>query len=166
MWSETEAKAARVINRPLFTLGVIFVALILVMLCVLSGLSLNLQKLPRGTPTQEILMVDISTEMSTNDYSIRLPVILSGNVSVSDYISEQIWIVTKIKSLGYEMDGRRYDLAIFNRVDSEETVKAYCINLGWDTPNIGAEYLLTAGDIFVPLYDRDVEPFQRFLKIQ
>ncbi len=164
MWSENEPKFARNENRPILILGGIFVAVILVTICALSAMSLNLQKVPRGTPTQEILMVDIAAAMPANDYSVRLPVILTGYVSVSvpASVSEQIWKVTKIRSLGYEMDGRRYDLAIFKRVDSEETVKAYCINRGWDVPDIGTEYVLTAEGIFVPLYERDAGPIQRF----
>jgi hypothetical protein len=90
--------------------------------------------------------------------------ILSGSISVSVSVSEQIWKVTKIKILGYELDGQRYDVAIFKRVDSQDTVKAYCMNRGWDTPDIGTEYLLKAGGIFVPLYKSDAHPIQRFLR--
>ena len=32
--------------------------------------------------------------------------------------------------------------------------------------SLGTEYLLTEGDIFVPLYEPDAHPFQRFLMIQ
>ncbi len=166
MWSENEPKSARNENRPILILGGIFVAVILVTICALSAMSLNLQKVPRGTPTQEVLTVDIPAAMPANYHSIRLPIMLSRSVPVSASGSEQIWKVTKIKSLGYEMDDRRYDLAIFKRVDSEETVKAYCMNRGWDTPDIGTEYLLTAGGIFVPLDERDAGPFQRFLPLQ
>jgi hypothetical protein len=170
MLNENEPKSARIGNRPFLTLGVIFVALIIVAICAISVMSLNLQKVPRPTPTPEIVMVNLPAEVQANDYTVRLPVILTGYVSisapVSATVSEQIWKVTKIKKLGYEMDGRRYDLAIFKRVDSEETVKAYCINRGWDTPDIGTEYLLNTEGIFVPLYERNADPFQRFLMIQ
>jgi hypothetical protein len=172
MWSENEPRATKVGNGPFLAIGVMFVVLIIVASCVFSVISLKSQKEPRPTPTQEILMVSISAAMPAIYFSIRLPVLLSGSVSVpvpvsvSASVSEQIWKVTKIKSLGYELDGRRSDLAIFKRVDSEDTVKAYCINRGWDTPDIGTEYLLNTEGIFVPLYDRADHSFQRFQMIQ
>jgi hypothetical protein len=170
MWRDNETKSTRIGNNPFFILGVIFVALVLVTICVLSVLSLKLQKGLRPTPTQEILTASIPAAMPANYFSIHLPVILSGSVSVAGSVivsvSEPIWKVTKIKSLGYELDGRRYDLAIFKRVDGKDTVKAYCINRGWDTPDIGTEYLLNTEGIFVPLYQRDANPLQRFQMIQ
>jgi hypothetical protein len=172
MLSENEPKSTRVVNGQFITLGVIIVALIIMGICAFVIFSLRQQLTPRPTPTPEIVMVNLPAEVQANDYTVRLPVVLSGSAPVSApvpvpaAVSGQIWKVTKIKKLGYEMDGRRYDVAIFKRVDSEETVKAYCINRGWETPDIGTEYLLNAGGIFVPLDERDADPFQRFLMIQ
>jgi len=98
------------------------------------------------------------TAMQVSYFSIRLPIVLSG--------SEQIWKVTNITSLGYELGDQRYDLATFTRIDSQDTVQGYCINRGWNVPEKGTEYLLTAGGIFVPLYEPEADPYQRFSMIQ
>jgi hypothetical protein len=161
MLSENEPNSARNENGPILILGVIFIAVILMTICALSVLLLNQQKEPRPTPQQDIPVIFIPTAMPIH-FIINLPVTLSGQLSVS----EQIWKVTKIKSLGYELGGQRYDLATFTRIDGQETEQGYCINRGWDIPDIGTEYLLTAGGIFVPLYEPDTHPIQRFSKIQ
>jgi hypothetical protein len=100
--------------------------------------------------------------MPVNNFPIYLPVILVGSVSVS----EQIWKVTNINNLGYELDGQRYDLATFQHIDSQDTAEAYCIDRGLDTPEIGTQYRLNAEGIFVPLDESNADPIQRFLKIQ
>ena len=169
MLSKYEPKYARIKNRPISTLGVIFIAVILVSICAWSVKFLIQQKEPRPTLQQDIPVILIPTAslpaaMPANHFSIRLPIILSGSRPVS--VSEQIWKVTKIKNLGYELGGQRYDLATFKRVDSQDIVKAYCMNRGWDTPDIGTEYLLNAGGIFVPLQESDAHPFQSFLRIR
>jgi hypothetical protein len=161
MLNRAEPRSARFENGPGLILGAIIIAVLFVTICALSVMLPNLQKEPRPTP-QQVPAASLPIATPANLFSIRLPIILSASVSVS----EQIWKVTKIKNLGYELDGQRYDLATFKRVDSQDTVKAYCMNRGWDTPDIGTEYLLTEGDIFVPLYEPDAHPFQRFLMIQ
>ncbi len=85
---------------------------------------------------------------------------------LSESVSEQIWEVTNIVRLGYELDGQYYDLATFTRSDGQDTVTAYCINRGWDVPEIGTEYLFNTEGIFVPLHESDAHPLQRFLEIQ
>ena len=165
MLSENEPKSARIENAPVLTLGVIFLAVILVAICALSVMLLNQQKEPLPTPQQDKPVILIPTAMPANHFSTRLPIILSGYGTVPITVSEQIWKVTKIKSLGYELDGQHYDLATFTRIDGQDTVKAYCMNPGWDIPDIGTEYLLNSGGIFVPLYEPDAHPIQRFLKI-
>lgn len=173
MLSENEPESTRIENGLILSLGVLFIAVSLVSICALSVMLLNQQKQPRSTPQQDIPLILIPTAampaaMPASYFSIRLPNILSeaGSGPVSVSLSEQVWTVTKIKYLGYELDGQRYDLAAFKRVDSQDTVKAYCMNPGWDTPDIGAEYLLNAGGIFVPLEEPDADPLQRFLMIQ
>jgi hypothetical protein len=167
MLNENEPETARNENGPILILGVIFIAVILMTICALSVLLLNRQKEPRPTPQQDIPVIfiptaSLPTAMPVNHFPIRLPIILSGSVSVS----EQIWKVTKIKNLGYELGGQRYDLATFTRIDGQDIAQGYCINRGWDVPDIGTEYLLNAGGIFVPLYESDAHPIQRFSKIQ
>jgi len=125
MLSENEPKSARVENGPILILGVIFVAVILVTICALSAMLVNRQKDPRPTPQQDLPAIfiptaSLPTAMPANHFSVRLPIILSGSFSVP----EQIWKVTEIKTLGYELDGHHYDAAIFTRVDSQDTVKA------------------------------------------
>ncbi len=171
MLSENEPKFARIENRPDLILGVIFLAIILLAICGLSVMLLNPQKEPPPTPQQDMPVIliptaSLPTAMPANHFSERLPLILSGSVSVFVSVSEQIWKVTKIKKQGYELDGKRYDLATFKRIDGEDTVKGYCINRGWDIPDIGTEYLLTAEGIFVPVQEPDAGPFQRFLMIK
>jgi hypothetical protein len=166
MLGENELKSDRIENGPFLILSVIFIVLLLAAICAVSVMLLNQLKEPRPTSQQDIALILIPTAslpaaMPANQFSIRLPVILSGSVSVSG----QIWKVTKIKSLGYELDGQHYDLATFTRLDSQDTVKAYCMNRGWDIPEVGTEYLLNAEGIFVPLYEPDTHPIQRFLMI-
>ena len=168
MISENKPELARNKNWAVLILGAILIASVLMTICVLSVLLLGPQNEPRETPTREMLMIDMPTAMPASHLSISLPIILSGSRPVvsESVVQSQIWKVIKIKGLGYELDGQRYDLAVFKRVDSQDTVKAYCINQGWDTPDIGTEYLLNTEGIFVPLQEPDADPFQRFLMIQ
>ncbi|RPI48599.1 MAG: hypothetical protein EHM56_13475 [Chloroflexi bacterium] len=166
MLIEIKPERARKENRTDLILLALFIAIILLTFCVLSVILLSPQKEPRPTPKQAIPVIlvptaSLPTAMPANYFSVRLPIILSESVSSI----EQIWKVTKIKTLGYELDGLHYDAAIFTRVDSHDTVKAYCMNRGWDTPDIGTEYLLNAGGIFVPLHEPDAHPIQRFLRV-
>jgi hypothetical protein len=161
MLNENEPESARNEDGPILILVMIFIAVLFMTACVLGVWLLNQQKEPRPTPQQDIPILLLPTPMPIH-FLISLPVTLSGSVSVS----EQIWKVTKIKSLGYHLGGQRYDLATFTRIDGQETVQGYCINRGWAIPDIGTEYLLTAGGIFVPLQEPDAHPFQRFSKIQ
>jgi hypothetical protein len=155
-------------NRPAFTLAVIFIVLILLTICILGIKLLSRLVVPGQTPTQVVPVVviptNIPTAMPVNYFSNYFPIVLNESVSVSASASEQIWKVTNINNLGYELDGQRYDLATFMRVDNQETAEAYCIDRGLDIPNIGAEYWLNAEGIFIPLDNS--HPIQRFLKIQ
>ncbi len=170
MYSENEPKSGRFVNRQFITLGVIIVAIIIMAICAFVILSLRRLTAPSPTPTPEIVMVNIPAAVPANNYTVRLPAVLSGYVPVSGpasvplsaVVTEPVWIVMRINRLAYELDGRRYDLATFRRVDSEETVKAYCLNRGWERPDIGTEYLLNANGVFIPLNDSDVDPIQRF----
>ena len=166
MLVKNEPKVIRIEREPGLIPGVIFVVVLLVSICALSVMVLF--ELVKPHPkAQQVIPVLISSAalpdaMQANQFSIRLPVILSGSVSVSG----QIWKVTKIKSLGYELDGQNYDLATFTHIDGQDIAQGYCINRGWDVPDIGTEYLLNAEGIFVPLTQSDAHPIQRFLKIQ
>ncbi len=160
--SESEPVSARFENRSILILSVIFIALLLMAICAVSVMVLNQLKGTRPTPQQAIPAAALPIVMPPTHFLISLPVILSE----SDSLSEQIWKVTKIKLLGYELDGQHYDLATFTRIDGQDTVKGYCMNRGWDTPAVGTEYLLNAEGIFVPLVEPDADPLQRFLKIQ
>jgi hypothetical protein len=169
MLSENEPRSARYENWPSLLIGLLLILGILLTVCALSVLLLNRQKQPHSAPQPEIPVMLIPTAampkaMPVNYYSIRLPIVLSG--SGSSPVSVQIWKVTKIHTQGYELGGQRYDLATFTRIDGQDTVKGYCINPGWDIPDIGTEYLLTAGGTFVPLQEREAHPFQSFFKIQ
>jgi len=169
MLSEREPKSARIENWPVLILLVIFIAVLLMAICVVGVMLLSEMKETRPTPQQDIPVLLLLTEtlptptaMQANHYSISFPMIRSGSGSES----EQIWKVTKIDNLGYELSGQRYDLATFTRINSQDTAQGYCINPGWDIPDIGTEYVLTAGGTFVPLQESEADPFQRFLKIQ
>ncbi len=158
---ENKPKYVRIEREPGLILGVIFVVVLLLAICALGVMVLNELVKPRLTTQQNIPVLIAPAAkpdaMQANQFSTLLPVILSGSVSASG----QIWKVTKIKSLGYELEGQHYDLATFSRIDGQDTVKGYCINRGWDIPDIGTEYLLNADGIFVPLYEPDTQPFQR-----
>jgi len=168
MITENEPERDEIENSPAFTLAVIFIVLFLLTICTLGVKLLSLLMVSRQTTTQVVPLVDIPTDIPTdvptampvNNFPIYFPVILVESVSVS----EQIWKVTNINNLGYELDGQRYDLATFQRIDSQDTAEAYCINRGWDTPAIGAEYWLNVEGIFTPLDNS--HPIQRFLRIQ
>lgn len=90
--------------------------------------------------------------------SVRLPVIQST--------SAPVWKVKKIKSLGYQLGNSRRELAIFIRSSDQVTVQGYCLNPGWDVPEIGAEYSLNDNDIFVPLHEAKPNTVQRFQRIK
>jgi len=172
MSSENEPRYTRDENLPVLLIGLLLIVGILVTACAISVLWFNRQKASQPTPQQEIPAIVIPTAvmppaalptaMQVSYFSIRLPVVLSGSISGP----EQIWKVTNIISLGYELSGQRYDLATFTRIDGQDTVQGYCINRGWNVPEKGTEYLLTAGGIFVPLYEPDADPYQRFSMIQ
>ena len=162
MLSEDEPQSAKII------LGVIFMAVILVIMCCVFGYVLY-DKLrgPDPTALQELPVVSIPTLSAAAPaaiYSMQLPIILGGFGSVSG--SEQIWKVTKIRTQGYELNGQFYDLATFLRIDGLDTAKGYCLNPGWIIPEIGTEYMLTAEGIFIPLHEAVAQSLQRFSKIR
>ena len=166
MSRENELESAENENVQVLILWVIFSAFMLMTICALSFMLFNWWKEPRPTPQPEIPAVILPTAYlptaapPANLFSISFPVILSVSVS------EQTWKVTNINSLGYEVDGERYDLATFTRIDGQGTAQGYCINRGWDVPVLGTEYLLKDGSTFVPLQEPEDDPLQRFLKIQ
>jgi len=165
---ETEPEPAVEKDRSLLIIGVIFLAIILLTTCVSIGLFLTRRAQSRQTPTQEIPAVFIPTATSpagipVNLGSIHLPVILAEPANI---VSTNIWMVTKINSLAYKSGGQRSDLATFKRIDSQDIAQGYCINKGWPTPKIGAEYSLNSQGIFVPLQEPKAHPLQRFQKIQ
>ena len=143
MSNEYEPETNRNEDGPILILVMIFIAVLFIMACALGVLWPNQQKEPIPTPQPDIPVIFIPTAMPIH-FLVSLPVTLSGPLSVS----EQIWKVTNIKSLGYQLDNQRYDLATFTRIDGQETVQGYCINRGWAIPDIGTEYLLTAGEYF------------------
>ena len=166
MLIENEPRVIRIEKRPGFIPGVIFVTILLVAICALSVMVLNELTKPTPIAQQDIPVISppkvLPDAIKANNFSIHLPVILSGSVSVSG----QIWKVTKIKNLGYELDGQHYDLATFTRIDGQDITQGYCINRGWDVPEIGTDYLLNVEGIFVPLTQSDAHPIQQFLRIQ
>ncbi len=187
MLRKNEPKSTRVKNGLVLILGVLFIAVILIAICAWSVILLIQQMDPRPTPPQVRPVISAPTAssptaMPASHFLIHLPAILSGSgyvtvsdpsgsvpvtdLSGADSISEQIWEVTEINNLGYELDNQYYDLATFTRRDGQDTVTAYCINRGWDVPDIGAEYLLNEEGIFVPLHESDTHPLQRFLRIR
>lgn len=170
MSTDYELERAGNENKLAFTLTVIFIVLILLTICTLGVRLLSRLIVSRPIPTQEIppegLPTDIPTAMPVNNFPVYFPIILSGTLppSVPVPVPEQIWMVTKIINLGYELNGQRYDLATFQRIDSQETADAYCIDRGLEAPTIGTQYRLNTEGIFVPLDNS--RPIQRFLKIQ
>jgi hypothetical protein len=143
-------------------LGLLFITVILVTMCILSAILITQQKEPLPTPQPAIPAVLPLTGPPANVYSTYLPLALSAPVSEPTYN----WKVTKIDNLGYELQGQRYDLAAFTRSDGQVTLQGYCINRGWDVPPLGTEYSLNADNIFVPLQEPEGNPLQRFARIQ
>ena len=166
MLDENEPRSVRFENGPGLIFSVIFIVVLLAAICALSVMVLYELRVPRPTAQQDLPVLIPSAAlpdaMQANHFSISLPVILSGSVSVSG----QIWKVTKIDSLGYKTGGQRSDLATFTRIDGQDIAQGYCINRGWDVPDIGTEYLINAEGIFVPLTQSDAHPIQQFLRIQ
>lgn len=197
MLSENEEKSIRMKKGAVLILGVVFIVVILVSLCVWGVLSLTQKKASQSMPLQSRSTLFVPAAMPANLFGVHLP-LLSRSVSVtlpglpesvlvpelpvsapapelpvsvaapdpSESVSEQIWEVTNIINLGYELDGQYYDLATFTRADGKDTITAYCINPGWDVPEVGTEYLLNAEGIFVPLSESAAHPLQRFLEIR
>lgn len=167
MIRENELESVRNENRRVLILSGLFVAVLLVAICALSVMLLNQLKASYPTNQQDVTSILIPAAlppaaMPANGFLISLPVILSE----SNSLSEQIWKVTKIKLLGYELDGQHYDLATFTRIDGQDIAQGYCINRGWDVPDIGIEYLINAEGVFIPINQSDAHPIQGFLKIQ
>lgn len=168
MLSNNGPERARTKYWAVSILGFLLIVIVLMTTCIMSDLVPGFRMEPSETPTQEMLIMDMPTAIPASYHSINLPVILSpsGSVIAEAAVQSQIWKVIKVRSLGYELNGERYDVAVFRRVDSQDTVKAYCIDRGWDTPDIGVEYLQNPDGIFVPLQGPDANPLQRFLIIQ
>ncbi|MBN2149199.1 MAG: hypothetical protein JW726_17565 [Anaerolineales bacterium] len=166
MFDEYEQKSARTERDPVFSLGVILVAVILVMMCCVLSFTLYYQlKEPSPTPLPDISVKIIPTlAIPANYFSIYFPVTLSGAGPVP--VPVQNWKVTNISVLGYKLGGQRYDLVTFTHLDGQATAQGYCINPGWAIPELGVEYLLNAEGIFVPLHQSNTHPIQRFLKIR
>ena len=172
MLSENESRYDPMRSEPVFILGVVFLVFLLITMCVLGILLVNQMKEPRPIVQQNVPVILIPAALPTSAprFLIRLPVVLAEpqfepeTIFIS--VSEQNWKVTKIDTSGYALNGQYYDLATFTRLDGQITVQGYCINPGWDIPDIGAEYSLSPEDIFVPLYEQIGDPLQRFSKIQ
>ena len=168
MSSEYEPQPARNNHKTVLFFGLLFLALILLISCILSVPLLGFNKQTIETPTHEVLVMEIPTAIPASHFSVSFPLVLtnSGTVTVQTAVQSQIWIVIKTRSLGYELNGQRYDIAVFRRIDSQDTVKAYCIDRGLDRPDLGTEYLLNAVSVFVPLQAPDAGLIQRFVMIQ
>jgi hypothetical protein len=168
MITEDKPEQAEKEISPAITCAVIFIVLGLLTVCIASVKLVSWLMASDQTPTQVVPLVDLPTDIPTavpvHYFSTYFPIILVENVPVTVSVSEQIWKVTKINNLGYELNGQRYDLATFQRIDSQDTAQAYCIDRGLDAPEIGAQYRLSAEGIFIPLDNS--HPIQRFLKIQ
>lgn len=168
MESEYKSEQARQVAEPLIILVVILVTLLVLTICALVGSYLTSRKADRQPPIQILPATAEPTAMPAHQFSVFLPIISSSATSqaVAPTAPGDIWEVINFKKLGYELAGQRYDLATFRRVDSQDTVKAYCINRGWARPEIGAKYLLNEQGIFVPLYEPQPDTIQRFLMIR
>lgn len=165
MFNENEPISARIDNSRDFILGVTLLAVIIVLMCcVLTYLLYNQLNQPRSTPQPEMPALVLPTAAAPSGFPLHFPVILSGPEPVP--VSEPNWKVTKISYQGYELGGQRYDLAIFTRIDGQETAQGYCIDPGLDVPDMGIEYLLNAEGIFVPLVQPVDHPLQRFEKLR
>ena len=171
MTYENEPGSARRETGPFFMLGVAFFLVILLTICCALGAALiSRQRLPTPTLAEEMPVIIAPTVAVAPAITlINLPLIMAEPESESGTGGAggvEIWIVTKIKELGYEMGGQRYDLATFKRIDGLATVKAYCLNPGWNIPAVGTEYVLNADGVFVPVRDPAGYPLQRFAIIQ
>ena len=161
MLSQQEPSFPRREDWPAIILGMVLVSVFLGLIVTMIIMLLKPQKQPVPTPVQAPAIA-VPTATPIQFFLIRLPMISSESVSVS----EQAWEVTNIENLGYELDGKRRDLATFKRTGSQDTAQAYCMNPGWDTPVIGTKYLLNPDGIFVPLDETGTESLQRFSLIQ
>ena len=168
MITDNEPERVEKEKSPGFTCAVILIVLVLLTICTSGCMLLSRLVVSRQTPTQVVPSVDLPTDIPTakpvNTIPTYFPIILVGNVPVP--VSEQIWRVTEINNLGYELGGQRYDLATFQRIDSLDTAEAYCIDRGLDAPEIGAEYWLNADGIFIPSNGPIARSIQRFLRIR
>lgn len=174
MSSETEPGSRRILTGPVIVLVAFFFVFLFTSLCVLSVVFLYRQRTTSPVPQQVISDSSVPAEsppeaMPNERYSAHLPVILSPSGGVEEQTTviaaEQVWIVTKIKPLGYRSGKHRYDLATFRRVGDQVTAKGYCINPGWDVPRIGTQYHLNSDGTFTPLQDPQGDPYQRFMRI-
>lgn len=157
---------------PAFVLGVTLVVIVLLMTCALGGLLLRRLNTPRPTPTPEILsmLTSLPTAIPVTIFEVHLPIIRSStdpnkSLSIQSVTpTEPVWKVSRVKRLGYNLNGKRYDVAIFRNVVTQDTARGYCIDQGLDVPEIGTEYLLNENGVFVPLDAPSGPPIQRFLR--
>jgi hypothetical protein len=159
---ETEPIPPKKQDRSVLIVWGIIILLLLLSVCAGSYILFARLRTPAATPTPAfptsyLPATNLATPTPIMKKLVRLPVVLSGQVPV--------WQVTKVKSLGYKIGNQRYDLATFTRLDNGSTAQGYCINRGWDVPKVGAPYLLTSQNIFVPLQERKPNTMQRFQKI-
>jgi hypothetical protein len=166
---ETGQEPAKKDDRSILILGAIFLAIILLTVCVSAGLFVNRMNKSRQTPTPEFPVMYLPTatspgEMPGNQLTIHLPIIRSKAATTA--APNNVWIVTKIESLAYKSGSQRSDLATFKRIDNQESAQGYCIDRGLPTPKIGADYALNEKGIFIPLEEPKTHPIQRFQKIQ
>jgi hypothetical protein len=168
MVSGNKPEQVRSEGGPLVVLGVIFITLLLLTICALVGSLLSQWRSGRQPPAQSVPVVPIPTAAPIELFTIYLPMAPSGGGAVTgpQTLPEDIWEVIEIRDLGFELNGQRYDLARFRRLGSQETVMAYCLDRGWNQPEIGARYVLGSSDIFVPLAETNGTPLQRFLMIR
>jgi hypothetical protein len=166
---ENEPQPAKKQDRTVLIVWGIILGLLLLTVCAGSFFWYNRLRAPAPTPNPDypaayLPTANPATPTPITKNLIRLPVVLSGEGSTAE--ATPVWKVTQVKSLGYKVGGKRYDLATFVRLDGQVTAQGYCINPGWAVPKVGALYQLNAKNIFIPLEERKPNTLQRFARIE
>jgi hypothetical protein len=152
-------------------------AAILVLLCI-SGFIIFINRTrQQSAVTLQTLTVPTSENSPAASDHIFLPAIAADlptqQVESSPLLEvaptqtpPNLWRVTEIQAQSYRLRGYVYDLGVFENIRTGETIKAFCANPGWPTPNIGDLYMRNEWNVLLPLNNDEPPWIQHFIVIE
>lgn len=171
MVSQNQPEPTKNYEEPIVMVAAAFITLLLCLICALTGSLLPGWAASRPAPSPSVPVAIAPTATATRLEPTALPVLppwpeFPTASPSGPFLPGEVWEVIKLRELGYELNGQRYDLARFRRLGGQETAKGYCLDAGRSQPGLGARYVLNERGIFVPLDDPYGAQLQRFLLIR